>query len=56
MNARARHGLRLLRQVTQAGLRTGQWWRPVFLLLIAVAVLFAHAVAVSIPSATYTLF
>lgn len=51
-----RHGLRMIADLVLFGVRTGRWWFPVALVLLAVGVVLAFTAKVVVPSATYVLF
>lgn len=51
-----RHLGRMLADLLLLGVRTGRWWVPVALVLLAVGALLAFTAKVVVPSATYVLF
>jgi hypothetical protein len=51
-----RHALRLLLQFGMLGTRTGRWWFPVLVLLLAIGAMLALTAKVVVPPATYVMF
>jgi hypothetical protein len=52
----ARHTVRLLAQLVLAGARTGRWWMPILVPLLALAALLIAATKVVVPTAVYVFF
>ena len=51
-----RHAVRMGADLVAFGVRTGRWWFPIALVLLAVGALLAFTAKVVVPSATYVLF